>query len=305
MILGTRGSALALAQTNLIRAVIHRAFPSLEVEVRTIKTSGDKKRSVSLTQSGTKGLFTKELEQALLLKKIDAAVHSLKDVLTELPPGLMIAAVAEREDASDILIFHPSVQDNSPKVIYTSSPRRKLQAGVLWPNCKVRDIRGNIETRLCKLSEGKTGDSLLLAAAGLKRLDYLQGDHKEGVLRFDPPLPFRKLSIEEMIPAPGQAAIGIEIRSNDIENGERFKLLNHAPTWAAVMAERAFLRGMGGGCATPMGAHGSIGFDGLRLRAIVGRDDRRIWRGEKTGERRNAEALGQTLADECRAVLGV
>ena len=300
LILGTRGSALALAQTQIVRALIHRAYPSLTIEIKIIKTSGDKKTRAPLAQSGIKGLFTKELEQALLLKKIDLAIHSLKDLPTGIPGGLKLAAVTEREDPKDVLICHPLTKMELPKVIYTSSPRRAVQAKLLWLECQIKDTRGNVETRLSKLSEGNAGDALLLAAAGLKRLDFLRGDASEGNLHGEPALPYRKLSIQEMIPSPGQAAIGIEVRSEDGETQERLKSINHLPSLAAVTAERAFLDTVGGGCAAPIAAHATVGIDGLHLVAMVAHDSNRIWRGEKDGPRRDAENIGKILAEESR-----
>lgn len=301
LILGTRGSALALAQTTLIRARLHAAFPRLDIEVKIIKTSGDQRTTIALARSGIKGLFTKELESALLRNKIQAAIHSLKDVPADLPGGLILGAVAEREDACDVLVAHPATPIDAPRVVYTSSPRRTFQARLLWPECETREIRGNVETRLRKLAGGKAGDALLLAAAGLRRLDYLRGDETSAALRFDPSLPCRRLTLDEMIPSPGQAAIALEIRADDGETQEKLRAVNHAPTWAAITAERAFLRRMGGGCAKPIAAHATVDLNGLRLRAIVEHDDRRIWRGEKNGERRNAEAIGESLAQECLA----
>ena len=298
LILGTRGSALALAQTQIVRALIHRAFPALSVEIKIIKTSGDKKIRVPLAQSGIKGLFTKELEQALIRKQIDLAIHSLKDLPTDLPAGLMLAAVTEREDPADVLVCHPLTQKENPKLIYTSSPRRAIQAKLLWPNCEIKDIRGNVETRVHKLSEGSSGDALLLAAAGLKRLDFLRGETSKGNLHGEPSFSYRKLSILEMIPAPGQAAIGIETRSDDGETQERLKSINHSPSFGAVTAERAFLDAVGGGCSAPIAAHAVAGFDGLRLIAMVAQDPKHIWRGEKSGSRRDAENLGKGLAEE-------
>jgi hydroxymethylbilane synthase len=297
MIFGTRGSALALAQTNLVRALIHRAFPSLIIEIKIIKTSGDKQTRAPLAKSGIKGLFTKELEEALFRKKIDVGIHSLKDLPSELPAGLTLGAVTEREDPFDILIGHPQTSLQSPEAVYTSSPRRSIQAKLLWPSCATCDIRGNVETRLRKLADGKAGEAVLLAAAGLRRLNFLRGDAKDGTLEFEPRLPFRKLSVSEMIPAPGQGAIGIEARSEDGEILERLKSVNHAPTRDAVLAERAFLNTIGGGCAAPLAAYASISWEGLKLVAIVA-ENGKVWRGEKIGTRMQAQALGQSLAKE-------
>jgi len=305
LVLGTRGSALALVQTHLVRAAIRQAHPRLLVEERIIKTSGDKQSHASLSRSGVKGLFIKEMEEALLRGRIDAAVHSLKDMPVSLPAGLCLGAVGKRSDACDVLVGHSGTNVHDPKTVHTSSPRRVLQARLLWPACEVCEIRGNVETRLRKIAEGTPGEAVLLAAAGLERLDFLHGDGEAGALRFDPPLPYRRLSLREMIPAPGQAAIAVEIRSDDPETAERIKALDHAPTRSAVTAERAFLKELGGGCATPIAIHGRVTHEGLTITAIVGLPGRKIWRGEKTGARREAEPLGRALALECRAALGL
>jgi hydroxymethylbilane synthase len=297
LILGTRGSALALAQATQVRALIHRVFPSLDIEIKIIKTSGDTKTAISLSQSGIKGIFSKELEQALLLKKIDLAVHSLKDMSTDVPAGLIIGAVLKRVDANDVVVFHPETDHMAPKRVFTSSPRRSLQTKLIWPEAETCEIRGNVETRLTKLAEGKAGEALLLAAAGLIRLDILSNE-KEGQLKFDPPLHFRKLSFDEMLPAPGQAAIAIEIRRDDLDALEWIKPLNHAVTFESVEAERSFLRGMGGGCATPIAAYGIVEHDKLYLKAIVGFPGQKIWRGERSGPRKEATAIGLELANE-------
>lgn len=297
--LGTRGSALALAQVNLVRAMFRRAHPRLEVEVRIIKTRGDKLKTASLAHSGTRGLFTRELEQALLRKKVDVAVHSLKDLPVEVPPGLRLAAVTEREDARDILIGAPGTDLRAPRRVFSSSPRRAMQVKVRWPGAEVAEIRGNVETRLRKVGAGRSGDALLLAVAGLRRMDLLRGETDEGAIVWDQPLAYRKLALDEMLPAPGQAAIGLEIRDDDGVNRERLRSVNHFNTWAAVTAERAFLKGLGGGCAAPVAAYGSVVGERLHLRGLVFDPSGRMRRGERDGERREAETLGLDLAREC------
>jgi hydroxymethylbilane synthase len=297
LILGTRGSALALTQTDMVRAMIQRAFPRLSVEVKIIKTSGDKQKTKSLSKSGTVGFFTKELEEALLRGKVDAAVHSLKDLPTTLPAGLALAAVGEREDPCDILVFKEGTDPDRPQRVFTSSPRRSVQAKLLWPSCKIAPIRGNVETRLGKIEQGETGDALLLAAAGLRRLNYLKGSAERGKLIYEGALHFVKLSLSKMIPAPGQAAIAIEVRSDDGVNQERLKCVNHPATLSAVTAERTFLRTLGGGCAEPIAAFAAIEPQGMRLSGLVARGDS-IWRGELCGERQDAEKMGKELAQK-------
>jgi hydroxymethylbilane synthase len=303
-VLGSRGSALALAQVNLVRALMHKVFPKLEIEIKIIKTTGDKKATASLSSSGIKGLFTKELEQALLLNKIDAAVHSLKDMLTEIPAGLKIGSVLKREDPRDVVVFHPKSNPENLRRIFTSSPRRSLQAKLIWPNVTVQDIRGNVETRLTKLTEGQEGDAILLAAAGLSRLEILSKT-EDKYLKFDPALNYKKLSLEEMIPSPGQAAIAIEIRKDDLDAMEFTKPLNHSETYDSVHAERFFLEGMGGGCATPIGAYGRVEGESLTLSSIVGFSEDNIWRGEKTGLRKDYRMIGLELAGECKKCLQI
>jgi hydroxymethylbilane synthase len=300
-VIGTRGSALALAQANLVRAMLHRAFPALDVEIRIIKTTGDKLKTASLAKSGTKGLFTKELEQALLRGTADVAVHSLKDLPTDLPAGLELAAVPRREDPRDALVAAAPATLEAPRRVLTSSPRRALQARALWPRCEVREIRGNVETRLGKVEQGPEGDALLIAAAGLRRLDFLAGKEASGCLRAPFPLPYRLLSVRDMIPAPGQAAIGIEARAEDGVTRERLRALNDVPSWFCVLAERAFLRAMGGGCAAPMAAHAGALSEQLTLVAVAAREGAAPWRGSREGRLRDAEAVGAALAADALA----
>jgi len=305
--IGTRGSALALAQSALVRAMLRRAHPFLEIEIRTIKTSGDIMPAASLARSGTKGLFIRELEQALLRKKIDVAVHSLKDLPTDLPAGLVLSAVPEREDARDVLIALSSDTLQAPKIVLTSSPRRAFQSKLLWPGCETREIRGNIETRLRKLEEVGLGHALLLAVAGLRRLDFLKGYQDEG--QFDlsqSAIPkeilfYRKLPIAEMLPAPGQAALGLETRADDGITQERLRCVNHFGSWSAVTAERSFLQSLGGGCAAPVAAYANVTLPplrDLRLHGLVFDGKGNLWRGEKTGKQRESETLGKALAKE-------
>ncbi len=295
LVLGTRGSALALTQADIVRSTIQRAFPRLSIEVKIIKTTGDKQKTKSLSKSGTVGFFTKELEEALLRGKVDAAVHSLKDLPTTLPAGLSLAAVGEREDPRDVLVFKEGTDPDHPQTVFTSSPRRSVQAKLLWPSCKILAIRGNVETRLGKIDEGETGNALLLAVAGLRRLNYLKGNTETGKLAYDGSLHFLKLSLSKLIPAPGQAAIGIEIRSDDGVTQERLRSFNHPATLSAVTAERTFLRTLGGGCAEPIAAYAAIEMQGMRLFGLVERENK-IWKGEIWGERRDAEKIGKELA---------
>jgi len=299
-ILGTRGSALALAQAHLVRAMLHAADPAREIEIKIIKTTGDKLKTAALAGSGVKGLFTRELEQALLRGGVDAAVHSLKDLPTDLPGGLALGAVPAREDARDALIAAAPSALDAPRRVFTSSPRRAFQARLLWPGCETREIRGNLETRLAKIAKAREGGALLAAAAGLRRLDFLRGADARGALRQDPSLHYRLLSVGEMLPAPGQAALGIEIRADDGVVKERLRAINDVPSWFRALAERAFLRAMGGGCAAPMAAHAAAQAERLTLSAVVRIEGGSVWRGCREGRLRDAEALGLALAAEAR-----
>jgi hydroxymethylbilane synthase len=262
-IIGSRGSKLALWQANWVRERLEALDPSAELRVEVIKTTGDVKGDVPLAVIGGQGAFTKELEQALLDRRIDIAVHSLKDLPTVIPEGLAIAAVTEREDPRDALVLREgegagvaSLRD-VPKgaTVGTSSQRRVAQLKHLRPDVVLKDVRGNVDTRLRKLDAGWY-DALILASAGLRRLDLA---HRISAA----------LGVEEMLPAVGQGALGVETR----DDGEAARLvawLDHWPTRVACMAERALLRRLGGGCQVPIAAHGTVLEGGvLRLEGLV------------------------------------
>jgi len=244
--IGSRGSKLALAQTHWVAEQIQRHRPEIQVDVQVIRTTGDKMTTASLTQLAgeSKGLFVKEIEEALLEGSIDLAVHSLKDVPSTLPEGLAIGVIPRREDPRDALIGNQQLTSVSDleygAVIGTSSLRRSVQLRGLRPDFKVVPIRGNVDTRLRKLKEQQLS-GVVLALAGLRRMSLQQ--HVSYVF-----------SVEEMVPAVGQGALGIEIRSDDDKVLNLIGALEHPPTRTAVEAEREFLRGMGGGCQVPMGA---------------------------------------------------
>lgn len=307
--IATRGSALALAQANQVFAECRRFFPRLSFEIKIIRTTGDKLQSASLakaSQSLPKGLFTKELEIALLRNQADFAVHSLKDVPTDLPAGLAIGAVLKREDPRDVLVFKndaswegllPQLAEGA--LAATSSPRRKAQLLTARSDLRVEEIRGNVTTRLEKLAEDNSMDGTILAAAGLARLNFkleneeLTGDAVPDGLRavlLEPAL---------MLPCAGQAAIGIEIRSEDERIGSICARLNHYATRQAVIAERALLSAMGGGCATPLGALASVDGEKLTLCAVSFLGDT-VSRGETIGNVREPEALGAGVAAQLR-----
>jgi hydroxymethylbilane synthase len=263
IILGTRGSELALVQTRETATRLRKAHPSLEIEERIIKTTGDKRLDVSLSAPGSleKGLFTKELEEALLRGEINAAVHSLKDLPTELPPKLTVGGILEREDDSDCLASkHDGGWQGLPQggIVATSSLRRKNQLLLLRPDLQTAEIRGNMGTRLRKLLESDTLDGLILAKAAINRLG--QDLIPEGI---------RVTVIEEMLPAPGQGAIGIECLEDDAETLRILATIHHEDTARCVNAERDFLKQLGGGCSLPLGARATIQNGKVHLRAAL------------------------------------
>jgi len=314
IIIATRGSALALAQSNLILGQCRQAFPELQFELKIIKTTGDKLQTASMKDEGKnlpKGLFTKELEVAMLEGTADLAVHSLKDLPTELPDGLMLGATGVREDVRDILVYRDArhtklrgfeagmtIAKFPPgSVISTSSTRRKAQLLVANPKLSVPEIRGNVPTRLEKIASRAELDATVLAMAGLSRLKYafapegqLEGNGVAGLLAI-------KLELDEMLPAPGQGAIGIEIRQDDQRLMEICSRLDHVPTHQCVTAERAFLAGLGGGCQSPVAAHAVIRENELRLQGVTFLHGP-ARKGSKTGSPMQAQQLGEALAKE-------
>ena len=317
--IATRGSALALAQSNTVLAQCRANFPDRQFELKIIKTTGDKLQTINLTnpnQAVTKGLFTKELEVAMLNGDADFAVHSLKDLPTELPEGLYLSGVSEREDVRDVLIYrspsiasidrrgylaHSRVQDfHAGSTIATSSTRRQAQVLAIRPELKTVPIRGNVGTRLQKLIDNPQLDGIILALAGLKRLGYrveldgsLSGkDVPAGLLA-------TILPVEQMLPCVGQAALGYESRIGDQEIDAIVARLNDLDTLHCVTAERAFLHGMGGGCLSPVAAYGDIPNGQLRLRAVSFRDGT-VRRTEQVSAPAEAAGLGSRVADELR-----
>ncbi len=298
--LGTRGSPLALAQASEVRARLASAHPELEpesaVEVVVIKTTGDTVQDRTLAEIGGKGLFTKEIEEALLAGRIDAAVHSMKDVPTWLPEGLEIAAILPREDPRDALF---SAQGDSlaalpaGAVVGTASLRRQAQVLLARPDVKVVPLRGNVQTRLRKLAEGQV-DATLLAVAGLKRLGL--ADRITAVL--EP---------EVMLPAVAQGAIGIEARAGDGTTRGFLDALDDAVSARRVAAERACLEVLDGSCRTPIAVFAEIAGDGgeMRLRGLVCMPDgSQAHRAERRGPAGDAVALGRDLGEELRAAAG-
>jgi len=315
ILIATRGSALALAQANLIAAQCRAAFPALQFELQIIKTTGDKLQKASMAKpdaSLPKGLFTKELEVALLNGEADLAVHSLKDLPTDLPAGLILAATPERADVRDVLIYraagtgtrrgfqpHTRLKDfPQGATIATSSTRRKAQLQLVRSNLNIVEIRGNVATRMKKVAEQADLDATVLALAGISRLNFTISDdgklHGDGVPQG---LLATLLEVDVMLPCVGQAAIGIEIRTGDERIAEICKRLNHLNTFQAVTAERAFLHGMGGGCQSPVAAYAEIAGDQITMRAVSFRDGPPK-RTEGKRSVKEAAELGARLATE-------
>ncbi len=269
--LGTRGSELALVQTRDAAAQLTTAHPGIEITETIIRTTGDRRLDVSLSAPGSldKGLFTKELEEALLAGTIDAAVHSLKDLPTEQPEGLLVAAILERADLSDALASkHPGGWQGLPPgaTVATSSLRRRNQLLLLRPDLQVSEIRGNVPTRLRKVLESESLDALIVASAALVRLG------KDVV-----PSGLAVTCISEMLPAPGQGAVAIECRADDLPTRELLRAIHHEPTARCVDAERALLQSLGGGCHLPLGARAVIEEGKVRVLAGLFEPDGIRW----------------------------
>ena len=297
--LGTRGSPLALAQAHEVRRRLGEAHPDLAgedaVAIVVIKTTGDKIQDRALSEIGGKGLFTKEIEDALLAKQIDAAVHSMKDVPTWLPDGLTVEHLLPREDVRDAFFspHGPRITDlPQGAVVGSASLRRQAQILAARPDLKVVNFRGNVATRLRKLAEGEV-DATLLAVAGLKRLG--EGDKITGAL-----------APEEMLPAVGQGAIGLEIREDDAQARRWLDAICCAETTQRVTAERALLAELDGSCKTPIAGLAEIADGGtLRLRGLVALPDgSKVHADEISGPLAEAAQLGKTLGDRLKAAGG-
>lgn len=288
LIIGSRGSKLALWQANYIAGRLREAYPETEVVIEKMLTTGDKILDVPLAKIGGKGLFTKELEQAMLEKEIDLAVHSLKDMPTQLPEGLTLAAITERVDAGDALVSnrYDSLQSLPQGAkVGTSSLRRRAQLLQHRPDLQIRDLRGNLDTRLRKLDEGEF-DAIVLASAGLKRLGWAE--------RIKEILPQ-----EICLPAVGQGALAIEARSDDLEVLELLSFLNDENTRQAAEAERSYLHQVEGGCQIPIGVYAQVKEGVLELEAaILSVDGCRQVRRSISGLAEQAAAIGAVLAQE-------
>lgn len=286
--IGTRKSLLALAQSNGIKAQLEAEYPETTVELNKILTKGDKILDVPLAKVGGKGLFVKELEEAMLTGEADMAVHSMKDVPAELPEGLHLGIVTKREDHRDAFVsnkYKKLADLPQGAKIGTSSLRRRAQLAILRPDLVIEDLRGNLDTRLRKLDEGQY-DAIILAAAGLNRLNL--SDRISAL--FDP---------AEMLPAVGQGAVGIELRSDDKELLDCLNFLAHRDTFVAVTAERAFLLTLEGGCQVPIAGHCKVDGDNITLTGLVASvDGKEVLKKTATGLAKDAETVGRNLAQE-------
>jgi hydroxymethylbilane synthase len=287
LLIGTRGSALALWQAEWVKSQLMAAHKELTVGLLTIKTTGDKILDVPLAQVGGKGLFVKEIEEALLEGRTDLAVHSVKDMPAELPAELHLAAMPAREDPRDVLISRNGdslEQLRHGARLGTSSLRRTAQLLHLRPDLRFGTLRGNVDTRLRKL-ESEGFDGIVLAAAGLKRLDLSH-------------VISEYLEPDRILPAVGQGALGIETRIDDDFTNQVVSSLAHRATMITVSAERAFLKRLEGGCQVPIGAHATLQGDELRLTGLVADlVGQRLIRKELRGEPQEAEVMGEELAE--------
>ncbi|GIW13664.1 MAG: porphobilinogen deaminase [Tepidiforma sp.] len=284
--LGTRGSQLALAQSRLVAERLEAAIPGLRIDLVTIATAGDRDQSTPLAEGERPGWFTTAIQEALQRGDVDIAVHSLKDLPTGRPAGLVIAAIPFREDPRDALVSRTGapLRGLPPgAVVGTGSPRREAQLRAIRPDLQVRPIRGNVETRLRKVREGEY-DAAVLAVAGLRRLG-LERQASE------------VLGFEEMLPAPGQGALAVECRTDDTRAREALALVDDLPIRLAVTAERAFLAALEGGCSYPAAAYAEHFGSTLKLHALVAPGGR-IIRSKTTGPAETAAGLGRQLAAE-------
>ncbi len=285
--IGTRGSALALAQAGWVKEKIEKYHPGMGVNLVVIKTKGDIMQDVALVKIGGKGVFVKEIEEALLRGDIDLAVHSLKDVPAELPPGLAIAVTPEREDPRDVFVAKRHIKfEAMPRraKIGTGSLRRGFQLRNIFPDVEIVPLRGNLDTRLKKV-ETEDLDAVVVAAAGIRRMGWVSR-----VTQF--------LPVETIIPAVGQGTLAIEVREGDGMVREALAFLNHEPTWREARTERAFLRRLGGGCQLPLAAYARTEGPAIKITGLLGTIDGRVMiREELRGPADAGDALGAQLAE--------
>lgn len=288
LVIATRESPLALRQSEWVKTQLQKIYPHLFIEFLGITTQADKMLHVTLSKIGGKGLFVKELEEALVDGRADIAVHSMKDVPMDMPPGLILPVICEREDPRDAFIsnqYHSWTELPRMAMVGTSSLRRQTQLRALRSDIRIEDLRGNIQTRLGRLDKGDF-EAIILAAAGLRRMGL-----SNRIRAY--------LSIEDSLPAAGQGALGIECREGDEGILELIAPLNHAATYDCVTAERAVCRRLGGGCMTPVAAFAEIHHNVLSLRGLVpNRQGTRIIRVKHEGEPKQAESIGLRVAEE-------
>jgi len=285
IVIGTRGSKLAMIQSGSVAAEIRRLHPDTDVRIERIATRGDRDAAAKLENIAGLGVFVKELEDALLDSRIDMAVHSLKDMTTEIAPELRLAAVTQRIDPRDVFISSGKTLKEMPSgaKIGTGSLRRAIQIGVYRPDFEICSIRGNIDTRLRKVAD-KRYDGTILASAALKRLSLDNNSYEY-------------LSTEQFLPAVGQGALAIEVRADNEDVIGTVSRLNHLPTWQSITAERAFLKALGGGCRAPIAALGIIKDNRLILEGMVGSIGKnRLLQSSEEGEAKDAETIGVRLA---------
>jgi hydroxymethylbilane synthase len=284
IVIGSRGSRLALIQADTVAGELKLAHPGLEIEIRKIVTEGDRNRDISIEEAGDTGIFVKALEEALLSRGIDIAVHSLKDLPTLLPAGLCLAAVTQRLDPRDALVACAPLAELKPgSSIGTGSLRRTAQLRHVRPDLQVCGIRGNVDSRLRLVSSGKM-EGVIVAAAALLRLGW---DDKITAY----------LSLEDFLPAVGQGALGAEAREDDHRVVEMLKIINHLPTWQAVTAERAFLHAVEGGCRAPVAALATVHARMLKIEAMVAdREGSRMIKISYQGNAVSPQQAGQNLA---------
>ncbi len=289
--IATRKSPLALWQAEHVKAGLQRAHPGLKVELVTMSTQGDRILDTPLAKIGGKGLFVKELEQGMLEGRADIAAHSIKDVPMEFPDGLFLATIMQREEPCDAFVSNQyDTLEQLPEgaVVGTSSLRRKCQLLAKRPDLDIRDLRGNVNTRLAKLDAGDY-DAIVLACAGLLRLDMAERIQQ-------------RISADWILPAVGQGAIGLEARADDEDTLALLAPLHHADSADRILAERALNERLQGGCQVPIASHAVLEGDQLWLRGLVGETDgSRIIFSEARGPRKQAEQLGQQLADDLLA----
>jgi hydroxymethylbilane synthase len=281
LVIGTRGSALALRQAEIVSSALKSAVPAVQLEVRSVRTEGDRRQDVSLEQFGGQGVFVKDIEALLLSGDIDLAVHSLKDMPPQTPPGLTIGAVLERGDARDCLVSGNGqrlAELASGARIGTDSRRRTAQLLALRGDLRIESVRGNVDTRIRKTESGEY-DAVVLAAAGLERLGLLGRASQV-------------FSLDEVLPAVGQAVLACECRSQDEEALDALRRTDHAPTRVAITAERAFLQRLGAGCSLPVAAYAVQEGGRLRLRALLADEAGTIFCEESEGAAHEAESLG-------------